>query len=218
MECCSSCITVLGQLILNLTSSVVPLNEFLLHPSTTSMHLLCNQPEEVLFIHFMTMLNDAFERELALADEGYESGSKTSNLSTPLRRTSRIHHISSNENISFDPYTLCTMVTSQSNCKPVHCHLSFSSSDYKDKEEEEDFQTVALDDDHWITDPVPDRYLCIHEYSQPHSLYCYPCSYTDSTPSSYQDILDLSDISDFKDVMTTSSDEDIPALDIVIGL
>ena len=31
-----------------------------------------------------------------------------------------------------------------------------------DSEEEEDFQTVALDDDHWIADPVPDRHLCIH--------------------------------------------------------
>ena len=49
---------------------------------TTSMHLLCNQHEEVLFGYFMTMLKDTLERELALADEGYESGSKTSNLPT----------------------------------------------------------------------------------------------------------------------------------------
>ena len=33
-----------------------------------------------------------------------------------------------------------------------------------DLEDEEDFQTVALDDKHWITEPVPDRHLCIHEY------------------------------------------------------
>ena len=64
------------------------------------MHLLSRQPEDVLFSHFMTMLNDAFERELALADGGYESGSETSNLPTPLRRICRIHHVSSNENIS----------------------------------------------------------------------------------------------------------------------
>ena len=87
-----------------------------------------------------------------------------------------------------------------------------------DFEEEEDFQTVALDDDHWITDPVPDRHLCIHVHLQPHSLCCYPCPYMDSTPASYQDILDLSDIFYFKDVITTSSDKDIPALDDVIGL
>ena len=69
------------------------------------------------------------ERELALADEGYESGSETSNPPTPLRRTSRIHHISSDEIISFNPSTLHTTATSQSNCKPVCCQLSFSSSD-----------------------------------------------------------------------------------------
>ena len=85
---------------------------------------------------------------------------------------------------------------------------------------EEDFQTVAIDDDHWITDPVPDRCLCIHEHSQPHSLCSYPCPYMNSTPASYKDTdtLDLSDISDFEDVMTTSSDKDIPALDDVSGL
>ena len=40
----------------------------------------------------------------------------------------------------------------------------------------------------------------------------------DSTPALYQDTLDLSDISDFEDMMTTSSDEDIPAPDDVNGL
>ena len=85
------------------------------------MHLLCNHPKEVLFSHFVTMLNDTFERELALEDDGYESGSKSSNLPTPLRRTSRIHHVSCDENISFDPSTPHTTATSQSNCKAV-CH------------------------------------------------------------------------------------------------
>ena len=78
------------------------------------MHLLHNQPEEVLFGHFMTTPNDALGRELALANKGYESGSETFNLPTPLRCTSRIHHITSNENISFDPSTLHTTATSQS--------------------------------------------------------------------------------------------------------
>ena len=86
------------------------------------------------------------------------------------------------------------------------------------KEEEEDFQTVALDADHWITDPVPDRHLCIHDHSQAHPLCCYPCPYTNSSPASYKDTLDLSDISDFEDVMTTSSDEDVSAVDDVIGI
>ena len=193
----------------------------------------------------MTTLNDAFERVLALADEGYESGSETSNLPTPLRRTSRIHHVYCDENICFNPSTPSTTATSQSNCKPVYHHLSFSNSDDEDnstslpltpigfaksptmiisttcadsQEEEEDFQTVALDDKHWITDPVPNRCLCIHEHSQPHSLCCYQCPHMDSTPALYQDTLDLSDNSDFKDVMTTSSDKDIPALEDVFGL
>ena len=49
-----------------------------------------------------------------------------------------------------------------------------------DLEEKEDFQTVALDDEYWNTDPIPDRHLCIHEHSQPHSLCPYPASYCDT--------------------------------------
>ena len=88
-----------------------------------------------------------------------------------------------------------------------------------DFKEDEDFQTVVLDDNHWITDPVPDRHMCIHEHLEQHSLCSYPCPYSlDSTPALYYDMLDLSDISDFKDVMTTSSDEGIPTLDDVFVL
>ena len=39
----------------------------------------------------------------------------------------------------------------------------------------------------------------------------------DYTSTMYHDTLDLSDISEFKDLMTTSSDEEIPALDDEIG-
>ena len=175
---------------------------------TTTTHRLCQQSEEVLFGHFITMLNAAFESKLVLEDKGYESGSEK------FQYHSMQH----------------TSTTSQSHCEPV-CHwLSFSSSDDKesspvhipsnytlppqnpmsfaqqplsksiytmcdDLEEEEDSQTVAMDDKHWNTEPVPDRHLCIHEHSQPHSLCPYPFSYsTDSTPTSYQDMLDLSDI------------------------
>ena len=52
---------------------------------TTSMHLLHQQSEEVLFSHFMTMLNAAFESKLTLEDEGYESGSENFSIPTPLR-------------------------------------------------------------------------------------------------------------------------------------
>ena len=49
------------------------------------MHLLCQQSEEVLFSHFMTMLNAAFESKLDLEDEVYESGSENFNIPTPLQ-------------------------------------------------------------------------------------------------------------------------------------
>ena len=52
---------------------------------TYSMHPLCQQSEEVLFGHFMTTLNAAFESKLTLEDEGYESGSENLNIPTPLR-------------------------------------------------------------------------------------------------------------------------------------
>ena len=52
---------------------------------TTSMHLLCQQSEEVLFSCFMTTLNAAFESKLTLEDEEYKSGSENFNIPTPLR-------------------------------------------------------------------------------------------------------------------------------------
>ena len=79
--------------------------------------------------------------------------------------------------------------------------------------EEEDFQTVPLNDEYWDMEEIPDRHLCIHELTSPHGLCPYLCPYLDYQPSSYYDTLDLSDISEFEDLMTTSSDEDTPALD-----
>ena len=69
---------------------------------STSTHLLCQQSDEILFIHFVTTLNAAFESKLALEDEGYESGSENFNIPTPLWRTSKSHLVSSVENASFD--------------------------------------------------------------------------------------------------------------------
>ena len=62
---------------------------------------------------------------------------------------------------------------------------------------------------------IPDRHLCIREYSLPHGLCPYLCPYLDYQTSSYYDTLDLSDISEFEDLMTTSSNKDIPVLDEV---
>ena len=73
----------------------------------------------VLFGCFVTRLNAAYESKLTLEDEGYESGSENFNIPTPLKRTSKIHHVSSDENISFGPATPHRMCTSQSCCKPI---------------------------------------------------------------------------------------------------
>ena len=47
-------------------------------------------------------------------------------------------------------------------------------------DEEEDFQSVPLDD-HWTTEEIPDRHLCIHEHSVPHTPCPHPCLYMDYT-------------------------------------
>ena len=227
--------------------------------SSTSTHLLCKQSDEILFGHFVTTLNAAFESKLALEGEGHETGSENFNIPTPFRRASKIHHISSVENAFFDPdlVTPHSTGTSQSHHRPVHQCLTYSSSEDDDdtptdetpspestpqvqhyidafqwppskctlhayitleaeeEEEEKDFQTVPLDDEHWDMEEITDRHLCIHEHSLPHGLCQYPCPYSNDQVSSYYDTLDLSDISRFEDLMTTSSNEDIPALEDV---
>ena len=72
---------------------------------TTSRHLLCQQSEEVLSGHFMTKHNAAFESKLTFEDEGYENRSENFNIPTPLRHTPRPHHVSTDDNIFFDPST-----------------------------------------------------------------------------------------------------------------
>ena len=192
---------------------------------STSTHLLCQQSDEILFSHFVTTLNATFASEI---------GSENFNIPSPLRRTSKIHHVSSVENTSFDPdpVTPHSTGTSQSHCRPVHRCLTYSSSEDDDdtptdeipspdstqvqyhidalqqpsskytlnahvnleeEEEEEDFQTVSLEDEHWDMEEIPNRHLCIHEHSLPHGLCPYLCPYSDYQTSSYYDTLDLSD-------------------------
>ena len=81
-----------------------------------------------------------------------------------------------------------------------------------EEEEEEDFQTVPLNDEHWDMEEIPDRHLCFHKHSLPQGLCPYPCPYSDYQTSSYYDTLYLNNISEFKDLMPTPSIEDIPAL------
>ena len=219
--------------------------------------MLHQQSDEVSFGHFVTNLNAAFESKLMLEDKGYDSGSKNFNIPTPLRRTSKIHHISSEECTSFDPdpVTPCSRGSRELPCRLVHRYLNFSSSEEDDnntpmdetpsphstppvqhhtdtfqqspskctlhiyatleaeeEDMEEDFQTVPLDDEHWEMEEIPDRTLSIHEHALPHGLCLYPCLYGNYQTSSYYDTLDVSDISEFKNIMTTSSNEDFPPL------
>ena len=184
-------------------------------------HTLCQHSDEMLFGHFVIALNAAFNQQLSLADEGYKSGSDTIDLPTPLWKTPCIHHVSSMEHASFNPVLTTPCSTPQTLPRPVCRHLSFSSadnhtpdntpvcSDSSDDKEDEDFQTVPLDDEHWTSEETPVRTLCIHELGLWHGLCQYPCPYTNYNTISYMDSLDLSDISDYEDYMVTSSDEEI---------
>ena len=82
-------------------------------------------------------------------------------------------------------------------------------------DDEEDFQMVPLDDDHWTSEEMPERTFCIHEQGLPHNLCQYPCPYGSNNIPSYMDSLDLSDILDYEDYMVTSSDEEIPGMEEV---
>ena len=103
---------------------------------TTSTYTLHQQSDQILFGHFMTTLNAAFEWKLALEDEGYESGSENYNIPTPQRKMLKIHHISSIENALFDSDLgmPCSMV--QSHLRPVCRWLTYGSSDDSDTSED----------------------------------------------------------------------------------
>ena len=189
-----------------------------------SSHTLHQQSNEILFGHSVIALNATFDQQLSLANEGYESGSDTIDLPTPLRKTPRIHDVSSMEHASFDPAPTTPCSTPQTPPWSVCRHLSFSSADSytqdstpecSDSSEDEDFQMVPLDNEQWTSEETPERTLCIHEHGLPHGLCPYPCPYTNYQMPSYMDNLDLSDISDYEDYMVTSSNEDIPGMEEV---
>ena len=101
----------------------------------------------------------------------------------------KIHHVSSIKKALFDPSLVMPHSTVQSHLRLVCRWLTYSSFDdsdtsedtppppratptdaqvYLEEDEEEDFQMVPLDDEHWTTKEVPDRTLCKHE----HALLC----------------------------------------------
>ena len=103
---------------------------------TLTSHTLHQLPEDVLFGHFVIALNAVFTQQLSLADEGYESGSNTADLPTPLQKTPCIHHMSSIEHASFGlahttphcPATIPHPCSAWTPLRPVHHHLSFTSN------------------------------------------------------------------------------------------
>ena len=84
---------------------------------TPTSHTLHQLSEDVLFGHFVIALNAAFTQQLSLADEGYESGSNTADLPTPLWKTPHIHHVSSMEHASFN----LAHTTPHSTATITHC-------------------------------------------------------------------------------------------------
>ena len=126
------------------------------------------------------------------------------------------------DDFSLDNNTLLARTECHSPVKhPMACHLSSTDEDEEEEEEEENFPTAPLNDDVWMEESVPVKHLCIHEDSQ-HDLCLYPCPYSldqlhfasDYSPQ----YMDFSDIFNFQDVMTTTSDEDIPNLEDVLQL
>ena len=70
--------------------------------------------------------------------------------------------------------TITPCGTTQTPPRPVHRCLSISSDNNQASDitpvcsdssnEEKDFQTVLLDDKHWIYEETPERTFCIHEH------------------------------------------------------
>ena len=131
--------------------------------------------------------------------------------------------------VSTTPHSTVTITphsTPQTPPRPVCRHLSFSSDNDQapdstpvcsdSSSEEEDFQMVLLDDEHWTSEETLERTFCIHEHGLPHNLCQYPCPYGSNNTPSYMDNLDLSDILDYEDYMVTFSDEEIPGMEEVL--
>ena len=120
MECCRSFTTILDSRArtsppLSMATEEVNSTFFYL----TSTHTLHQQSDKILFGHFVTTLSAAFEQQLGLADEGYESGSDTINLPSTLKKRPKIHHVSGMEHATCDPNPVTSRNTLQTPCRPV---------------------------------------------------------------------------------------------------
>ena len=213
---------------------------------TSTSHTLHQLSEEALFGHFILTLNAAFTQQLLLADEGYESGSNEDlprplHKMPCIHHVSSMEHAFFDPAHTTPHRPVTTANSLQTPTRPVHCCLSFSgnpnlntppvcmdtsnsssditpeaSDDEVSSSEDEDFQTVPMDDEYWSTEMVPERTFCIHDNGLPNNVCSYPCPYGHNDTTLYVDSLDLSDISDLEDhFLTTSNDEELPGLEEV---
>ena len=204
--------------------------------------------EEILFSHFVITLNDAFEWELTVEDIGYNSGSESLSIPSPLCQAPQLYHVSTQDNLSFRPATPRACPSPQPGTLTTVCHhltyeedeessLNPRMEDHSPEEdtlahcfpniaEDEDdtgehFPTASLDENVWMEEPIADWHMCIHENSQ-HDLYPYPCPYSLTplhlTQNGVPQYMDLGDIFKFPDVITTASNEDIPSLEDILEL
>ena len=94
------------------------------------------------------------------------------------------------------------------------CQLTNMEEDVEE-DAEEHFPTASLNDNIRMEELVPERHLCIHENSQ-HGLCPYSCPYSLNqlhlTSNDTLQYMDLSDVFNFPDIITTTSNEDIPNL------
>ena len=90
-----------GQQISNHTSLVTLCSNYVAFFYSDLTQQMLNLPEETLLICFVTTLNNAFETELIQEDEGCVSESL--NIPTSLSRAPRVCHVSTIEDLSFDP-------------------------------------------------------------------------------------------------------------------
>ena len=108
-------------------------------PSMVTTHNKCGVYQKRYSLAILTTLNNAFETEFA-QDKGYESESEGFNIPTPLSRALRVYHISTMEELSFNPANFGLLTTTPEHheeyspqgyrCSNLTCHqLVFTSSD-----------------------------------------------------------------------------------------
>ena len=90
------------------------------------------------------------------------------------------------------------------------------SDNEESSNEDEEFQTVPMENEHWTTEMVPERTFCIHENGLPNNICPYPYPYGANNTTLYIDSLDLSNISDIEDhILTTSDNKELPGMEEV---